>query len=195
MVFTRREAGDGGARRVVGEGVFLRHPEFRDHGEWASVRGDSREFLTPWEPTWAADELSRTAFRFRLRRYADDISDGRAYPFFTFRSEDSALVGGITLSRVQRGVSQSCALGYWVGEAYQGNGYTTAATRAVVRFAFEELGLHRVEAACQPENIASQRVLDKAGFRQEGRARAYLKIDGDWRDHLLFAILPEDIDL
>lgn len=180
-------------RRVEGARLYLRPPELKDHTEWARLRSASRAFLTPWEPTWAEDELTRAAFRFRLRRYAEDIREGRSYPFLTFRRDDDTLIGGITVSRVQRGVAQMCSIGYWVGEPFQGQGYTTDAVATVVRYCFEDLGLHRVEAACQPHNSASRRVLVKAGFTEEGLARRYLKIDGDWRDHVLYGIIdPKD---
>jgi ribosomal-protein-alanine N-acetyltransferase len=192
MAFLRREGGEEGGRRVVGRLVYLRHPELKDFPEWSALRERSRAFLTPWEPTWAEDELTRAAYRYRLRRYADDIRDGRGYAFFAFRKEDDRLVGGLTLSRVQRGVAQMCSLGYWVGEPYQGRGYTTDGVRAAVTFAFEELGLHRVEAAVQPANTASRRVLSKAGFQEEGFARAYLKIAGAWCDHVLFGRVRDD---
>lgn len=176
------------SRRIDGEGVFLRAPEPRDYAEWAALREASRAYLTPWEPTWAADELSRGSYRYKLRRYAEDVRDDRAYAFFIFREADGALAGGVTLSNVRRGVAQMASMGYWAGQSFAGRGYTTAAVRACISYAFEDLDLHRVEAACQPENAASRRVLEKAGFVQEGRALAYLKINGQWRDHLLWGI-------
>jgi ribosomal-protein-alanine N-acetyltransferase len=178
-----------GSRRIDGEGVFLRAPELRDYQDWAELREASRAFLMPWEPTWAQDETSRGSYRYKLRRYAEDARDDKAYALFVFREDDEALVGGATLSNIRRGVAQMASLGYWIGEKYQGKGYTTAAVRAIVRYAFEDLDLHRVEAACQPDNAPSRRVLEKAGFTQEGAARAYLKINGQWRDHLLFGIV------
>lgn len=190
MVLMHR-AGDG-TRRVDGEGVYLRTPEPRDFSDWAALREQSRAFLTPWEPTWAEDELSRGSYRYKLRRYLEDARDDRAYALFVFRSEDDALIGGVTLSNVRRGVAQTASLGYWAGESFAGKGYITAAVRAVVQYAFDDLKLHRVEAACQPDNTASRRVLAKAGFTEEGRAKAYLKINGAWRDHLLFGISQDD---
>lgn len=191
MAFLRRDSDEWG-RRIDAERVYLRHPEVRDFAEWAALRGESRAFLEPWEPTWPADELTRAAYRYKLRRYAEDIRDGRAYPFYVFTAEDDRLIGGATLSRVQRGVAQSCALGYWIGAPHQSKGYTTEAVRAIVSFCFDDIDLHRVEAACQPENAASRRVLEKAGFEMEGRARAYLRINGRWRDHVLFARVRDD---
>jgi len=178
-----------GARRIDGEGVYLRAPEPRDYQEWADVREASHNFLTPWEPTWATDETSRGSYRYKLRRYAEDARDDKAHALFVFREADDALVGGVTISNIRRGVAQMASLGYWAGEIYTGRGYITAAVRATVRFAFDDLNLHRVEAACQPDNAPSRRVLEKAGFTEEGLARAYLKINGAWRDHVLFGIV------
>lgn len=191
MVFLRRE-GEDAESRLSGGGVMLRHPDVRDFSEWAELRNESRAFLTPWEPTWPDDELTKSAFRYRVRRYLQDIEDDRAYPFFIFRLSDERLVGGVTLSQVRRGAAMCATMGYWVGAPFQRRGYVSAAVRLAVKFAFEDLRLHRVEAACQPDNLASQGVLAKNGFEQEGRARAYLKINGAWRDHLLFARIRED---
>ena len=179
--------------RLTGEGVRLRPPKWGDYAEWSELRGASRAFLQPWEPTWAQDDLARAAFRRRLATYQRDADAGIAYPFFVFRDEDGKLVGAITLSNVRRGVAQMASIGYWVGQPYARRGHTLAAVKAVCRFAFEQLGLHRVEAACIPTNEASAGVLLKAGFDEEGYARAYLKIDGDWRDHRLFAQLSPEL--
>ena len=107
-------------------------------------------------------------------------------------SDDDALVGGIGLSNVRRGVSETASLGYWVGEPYARQGYMSAALPLVLDFAFERLRLHRVEAACLPTNIPSRALLTRAGFHQEGHARQYLCIEGKWQDHLLFAMLSAD---
>lgn len=187
MALMRKDS--DGSRRIDGESVYLRAPEPRDYPDWSAVREASRGFLTPWEPTWAADELSRGSYRYKLRRYTEDARDDKAYALFVFREGDEALVGGVTLSNVRRGVAQTASLGYWASQAHANNGYITAAVRAVVRYAFDDLDLHRVEAACQPDNAPSRRVLEKAGFTHEGVAKAYLKINGAWRDHLLFGIV------
>lgn len=177
---------------VFGDGVFLRAPQPGDHSAWAELRQESRAFLTPWEPLWAHDDLSRSAFRRRLRRYQRDIRDDRAYPFFVFRSFDSQIVGGVTVSNVRRAVAQTCSIGYWVGEPYARMGYMTAALNALIPFIFENLGLHRIEAACLPHNDRSIGLLTKCGFEREGYARRYLKINGVWQDHVLFSLLAED---
>jgi ribosomal-protein-alanine N-acetyltransferase len=175
--------------RLEGDGVRLRPHRAGDFAEWAELRARSREFLQPWEPVWPKDDLTRAAFRRRLSAYAHDLERGLAYPFLVFRQEDGALAGGITLSNVRRGVAQMGTVGYWIGQPYARRGHTVAAVNAVTRFAFQRLGLHRVEAACIPTNEASRGVLAKAGFRQEGMARAYLRINGIWRDHLLFGLV------
>jgi ribosomal-protein-alanine N-acetyltransferase len=175
--------------RVEGEGVRLRLPRPSDYGEWRELRAVSRAFLQPWEPTWPADDLSRVAFRRRLLAYARDRDAGLAYPFFVFRAHDDALSGGITLSNVRRGVAQMGSVGYWCGKPFVRQGLTLAAVQALSSFAFRTLGLHRLEAACIPDNGPSRRLLEKAGFTEEGFARAYLKINGAWRDHVLFGLV------
>ena len=178
-------------RSVVGEGVILRTPQATDHAEWAALREHSREFLTPWEPTWPADDLSRSAFRRRIRRYAEDLRTDQSYAFLIFRSTDGRLVGGLTLANVRRGVAQAGSLGYWMGLPHVRQGYMTAAVRAVIPFAFGTLRLHRLEAACIPTNIASIRLLENTGFVREGYAREYLCINGIWQDHLLYGRLKD----
>jgi ribosomal-protein-alanine N-acetyltransferase len=177
---------------VGGDGVFLRAPQPADYTEWAELREASRAFLVPWEPTWPADDLTRAAFRRRLRRYAEDQRADLAYPFFVFRQADNALVGGLTLGNIRRGVAQAGSVGYWMGAAYARQGVMTAAVRATAGFAFGTLRLHRIEAACIPGNIPSIRLLEKCGFAREGYAREYLCINGVWQDHLLYARLRDD---
>jgi ribosomal-protein-alanine N-acetyltransferase len=172
--------------RVEGQGVWLRPPRAGDFAEWRELRAQSRGFLQPWEPTWPADDLSRAAFRRRLLAYARDREAGLAYPFFVFRASDDALTGGITLSNVRRGVAQMGSVGYWCGKPYTRQGLTLGAVRALSEFAFRTLALHRLEAACIPENAPSRALLAQAGFVEEGFAQAYLKINGAWRDHVLF---------
>ena len=175
--------------RLEGAGVRLRPPRAADYAEWSVLRAGSRAFLQPWEPTWPADDLTRNAFRRRLSAYAHDMERGHAYPFLVFRAEDHRMVGGITLSNIRRGVAQMGAIGYWVGEPFARRGHTLAAVNAMTRFCFQHLGLHRVEAACIPANEGSRAVLTRAGFRQEGMALSYLRINGVWRDHLLFGLV------
>ncbi len=177
--------------RLADERVFLRLPERGDYEGWAGVRSRSRGFLTPWEPSWPADALGRPSFRARVARYGEDWRTDQGYNFFIFRP-DETLIGGIGLSNLRRGVSETASLGYWIGEAFARQGYMSAVLPLVLDFAFDRLRLHRVEAACLPSNLPSRRLLMRTGFQQEGYARRYLCIDGKWQDHLLFAILRED---
>lgn len=174
--------------------LYLRQPNRGDWQEWAELRALSRDFLIPWEPSWPEDALTRAAFRRRLARYADDWSRDQGYSFFLFRRDDDALLGGITLSNVRRGVAQSCAFGYWVGRPFARRGFMTEAVYGACSFAFDRLRLHRIEAATLLHNAASQGVLRKCGFREEGIARRYLKINGKWQDHQLFALLRDEFD-
>ncbi len=176
---------------IAGEGVLLRTPQMTDYAEWAALRELSREFLTPWEPTWPADDLSRSAFRRRVRRYAEDLRSDQGYAFLIIRSADNTLVGGLTLANIRRGVAQAGSLGYWMGRPFVRHGYMTAAVGAVVSFAFGTLRLHRLEAACIPTNAGSMRLLEKTGFVREGYARDYLCINGIWQDHLLYGRLQD----
>ena len=177
---------------IEGEGVTLRQPQMSDHPEWAALRAKSRAFLEPWEPVWPADDLTRGAFRRRLKRYAEDQRSDQAYSFFIFRSADEVLVGGITLSNVRRGVAQAGSIGYWMGQSYARQGLMSVALRALIVFSFSGLRLHRLEAACITTNVASIRLLEKSGFQREGYARQYLCINGIWQDHLLYARLKDD---
>jgi ribosomal-protein-alanine N-acetyltransferase len=181
--------------RLDGSAVRLRPHRAADFAEWAALREVSRSFLQPWEPTWPLDDLTRGAYRRRLAAYAQDMERGLAYPFLVFRVADNVLVGGITLSNVRRGVAQMGSIGYWVGEPFARRGHTLDAVRAVTAFCFARLRLHRVEAACIPTNAASRGVLRRAGFQEEGLARDYLKIDGVWRDHVLFGLVNDARDL
>ncbi len=174
-----------------GPDVRLRPPQLRDWQAWAELRAASRDFLTPWEPTWPSDALTRSAYRRRIRRQIRDASDDIGYAFFVMRESDDALLGGITLSNVQRGAAQSCSVGYWVGKPHAGRGYMTQALTCTLVHCFNTLGVNRVEAACMPNNRASQKLLERCGFRREGYARNYLRINGAWRDHLLFAVLVD----
>jgi ribosomal-protein-alanine N-acetyltransferase len=176
-----------------GHGLMLRAPQGSDFAQWAKLREDSRSYLTPWEPIWPADDLTRIGFRRRLRRYAEDIATDRSYPFLIFRESDQALVGGVTVANVRRGIVQAGTIGYWIGAAYAGRGYMTASLRVLLPTLFGELNLHRVEAACIPTNLGSVRVLEKCGFTREGLARRYLCINGAWQDHYLFGLLHEDL--
>lgn len=185
-------SGNASAVRLVGQKIVLRPPARSDEKQWIEVREESREFLEFWEPTWPSDATTPAAFRRRLKKFSSDWRDGATYAFLIFTREDERLVGGITLSNVRRGVAQSGSVGYWMGKRFARNGYMAEAVQLTLEFAFDTLGLHRVEAACLPSNTPSRSLLLKSGFIQEGFARRYLRINGAWQDHISFAILRTD---
>jgi ribosomal-protein-alanine N-acetyltransferase len=177
---------------LTGSRVSLRTPAASDYRDWAALRGESRSFLEPWEPRWAADELERHAWRQRLGRYREDFARGVSVAFFIFDNQSGTLLGGITLGNIRHGVAQSGHIGYWLGERFAGRGYMAEALDLLAGYAFETLKLHRIEAACIPANARSIRVLEKAGFRREGLLRSYLRINGSWQDHYLYALISDD---
>ncbi len=178
-----------------GERVLLRVPAAGDHEAWSSLRQQSRAFLTPWEPVWPENDLLRQAFRSRIKHYWREIESDSSYPYFIFAAGKPDLLGAITISNVRRGVAQMGTLGYWIGAPYARRGYMSEALQLMKQFAFTSLGLHRLEAACLPTNAASMALLKRAGFTHEGYAKAYLKIAGEWQDHLLFACISPCGDL
>jgi len=194
MAFFRTVTSSETLPAIVGAGVTLRVPQSGDFAEWAALREASRAFLVPWEPTWPADDLTRGAFRRRLKRYAEDLRNDLAYAFLIYRNDDNALVGGLTLANIRRGVAQAGSIGYWTGQPFAHQGYMSAAVRALIPFCFGSLRLHRLEAACIPTNKPSIALLEKTGFQREGYARGYLCINGTWQDHLLYARLKDDPD-
>lgn len=178
--------------RLDGALCYIRPAQAKDWAVWADLRAASRDFLIPWEPAWPPDALTRAAFSRRLRRQAQEWRDDLGYGFLVFDRLTDTLTGGIGIGNVRRGVAQMATIGYWVGEPFARRGYISAATRLALQFAFGHLGLHRIEASCLPNNTASRGLLEKVGFIEEGYARAYLRIDGRWRDHILYAITREE---
>jgi len=174
------------------ERLYLRPPHLGDHVAWAQLRSDGYNYLAPWEPLRAHDHLSIASFRTRTRWSARAIRADRAVPLFVFRREDDTLLGAITLDNIQRGPAQYATVGYWMGEPYAGLGYMAEALEAIVHHGFGTLDLSRIQAASLPENAASRRVLEKAGFKYEGVARSYLQIAGKWRTHVIYACLRGD---
>ena len=172
--------------------LMLRPPDMGDHAAWAELREASRSFLEPWEPSWPDDDLERGAFRRRLRRYRAELRDRVAFPWFVFDAGTRQLLGGVTLAQVRRGVTQTGTLGYWMGAPHAGKGIMTEAVGLVAGYAFGTLHLNRLEASCLPENARSIRLLEKVGFVREGFARRYLRIAGEWRDHILWGLLADD---
>ena len=178
--------------RIETERMTLRPPQHSDFRRWTALRVASREFLTPWEPVWSTDHLTRKAFTNRVYWARRSIGGGTAVPLFLVRRSDDVLLGAITLDNIRRGPAQAGTLGYWIGATHARQGFMREAIEAIVHHGFSVLDLSRVEAACLPENEASRGVLEKSGFKYEGVAQSYLQINGRWRNHVLYANLRSD---
>ena len=152
--------------------LVLRPPVGRDYDGWSEVRRESRDFLTPWEPTWSSDHLTRRSFRNRVIWAERAIRQGEALPLMLVRTDDQRIVGGVTLSNIRRSPAETGTLGYWTGEAYARQGYMAEALAALRDYAFSTLDLSRLEAACLPENTPSRRLLERCQFKYEGVAQA-----------------------
>lgn len=183
-----------GRRKVqlATERMTLRLPQHSDFRAWTALRRESAAFLIPWEPVWAEDHLSRRSFTNRVYWATRAVAQGSALPLFLTRRADEELLGAITLDNIRRGPSQAGTLGYWIGARFARQGYMREAIRGVVHYAFTEMDLSRIEAACLPENAASRGVLEGTGFKYEGVAQSYLQINGRWRNHVLYANLRSD---
>ena len=179
-------------KKLTGERVFLRPPKRRDALKWQKLRMSSKSFLVPWEPSWDASSSTRRAYLryFKNSNYLANMD--RAYSFLIFKTDDKTLLGGINVGNVRRGVAQSASLGYWIGEKHSRNGYMKEALKLLIPSLFIDLRLNRIEAATLEENIASKNLLKKIGFKKEGVLRKYLKINGTWRDHILYGLLEND---
>lgn len=178
--------------RIETDRLTLRPPVHSDFRPWTALRRKSEAYLTPWEPSWAEDHLSRKAFTNRVYWAQRSVANGSALPLFLIRRADDMLIGAITLDNIRRGPAQAATLGYWTGEPFARKGYMREAIGAVVHHAFTRLDLSRIEAACLPENAASRGLLEGSGFKYEGVAQNYLQIDGRWRTHVLYATLRSD---
>lgn len=166
-----------------------------DLDELVALRQRNRAFLEPWEATREAAYFTRAGQAREITLDQEAWSAGTGYAFAICALEPDGserLVGRIALSNVVRGVWQNATLGYFVDEASGSRGHATAAVRLACRFAFEHVGLHRVQPAIMPRNARSRRVVEKVGFRPEGTARRYLRINGIWEDHDIFALTRED---
>lgn len=181
---------DVGEAVIVGERLFLRYPSAADEREYLALRRASADFLKSWDPAPppGIDPFGSEIFAAYLR---ERCSKERRR-LLLCRLDDGLILGGININEIVRGIFQSAYLGYWIGKPHARLGYMTEALRLLVQVAFEELGLHRLEANIRPENRASLSLVRRAGFRREGYSARYLRIDGSWRDHERWAITAEE---
>lgn len=179
---------------LFGRRVLLRPLEPGDFAKWQEVRRRNRDWLTKWEPQRLPGQPDVVedahAFSTRCSARQRERQLGTSYGFGVF--VEGVFAGEVNLNSIQRGPFQNAYIGYWIDEAQAGNGYVPEAFVVVLRFSFEELRLHRVQAAIVPRNSASRRVAEKLGLRDEGTAQNYLEINGVWEDHVRYAITAED---
>lgn len=174
-------------QHIIGQAIYIRMAEKSDYSQFHKVRSENKQFLQPYEPTWDSTALSKKTFYARVRNDRHEASQDRKYGFLIFQKSNNMLVGGVNLNNVQRGVFQACSLGYWMAQNQNSKGYMTEVVKLITDKCLKEWGFNRVQAATLLGNIASIRVLEKCGFEPEGEAKKYLKIDGKWQDHRLFA--------
>lgn len=184
------------ADTLIGRYVVLRALVVGDFAAWREVRCRNSDWLLRWEPArspGAPDPVqSRDAFAVRCgaRQRERQLGTGYGYGIFV----DGRFAGEINVNVVQRGPFQSAYVGYWIDEAQAGHGYTPESLVLVCRAAFEELHLHRLQVSIIPRNVASRRVVEKVGLRDEGVAERYLEINAVWEDHIRYAITLEEWD-
>jgi ribosomal-protein-alanine N-acetyltransferase len=180
---------------LTGARVSLRPLKAGDWEAWRDVRIRSRDWLEPWEPLGepgAPDPITDPeAFKARCGAWERQRHFDSAYGFGIFVPKGT-FVGEVSLGSVQRGPFQSANVGYWIDAEHAGHGYMPEAVAVVLRFAFDEVGLHRVEAAIVPRNTKSRRVAEKLGLRDEGTSQRFLQIRGVWEDHVRYAITAEE---
>ena len=178
---------------LIGEGITLRPARYRDRSQWNNIRAENKEWLSPWEATLPQipqdspayqDHSQRPSFFEMVQTLRREARAGRSYSFFIWEGKN--LIGQITMGGVMQGALRGAHIGYWIDRSYANRGYTTQAVKLVTAFGFAQLGLHRIEINVRPENGASCRVAEKAGYHVEAERKAYLHIDGAWRDHICF---------
>jgi ribosomal-protein-alanine N-acetyltransferase len=180
--------------RLYGRRVMLRPLVAPDFPAWSEVRRRNHDWLTVWEPKRSAHapdpSHDRDAFSARCGQRERDRQTGAGYAFGLF--VDNAFAGEINLNNVVRGALQTGTVGYWVDQVKAGNSYVAEGVVVVLRYAFEELGLHRVEICIVPRNHNSRRVMEKLAIRDEGTALRFLEINGVWEDHVRYGITVEE---
>jgi ribosomal-protein-alanine N-acetyltransferase len=182
-----------GRMEMNGTHIYLRPLECKDAEELLAVRQANFSFLQPFEPIRPEHYYTLDEQRNLIDHGRKAAENDQAFAFGIFLNETHALIGRIELSGVARGPFQNANLGYFLDQEHNGKGYTTEAVSLCVKYGFEQVDLHRIQAGVMPRNLPSIRVLEKASFRHEGLAKRYLKINGVWEDHALFAITAEDL--
>lgn len=176
----------------LGNRVALRAPRLSDAPQLLELQRESQDFLAPWFPEPKPDDLDPKVIRERILENRRAFTADRDYKLVFTLGEKGPVIGRVSLSQVFRGIFQNAYLGYYIDVRYKCQGLTQEAVRLTLDVAFGPLGLHRVQAAIMPTNKASLALAQRVGLRREGVAEKYLKIAGDWRDHVFFAITAEE---
>ncbi len=174
--------------KIKGKRIYLCPPQKEDYEQWVEVRRRNQDFLKPFEPKWPNDALSEEFFKRRLKKQSQEMEAGRGVFFLIRHNQNENIVGGINLNNIQYGAARSASLGYWLDKNEMKKGYMYEAANFVIRYAFSVLNLHRLNAACLPDNRDSINLLLKLNFEEEGFAKKYLQINGDFEDHRLFGL-------
>ncbi|WP_062463128.1 GNAT family N-acetyltransferase [Demequina soli] len=161
-----------------------------DAAELAGLVAANRAFMAPWDPIRSDVFYTEPGQRVVIAALLEEHAAGRALPH-AILADDGAIAGRITLAGIARGPFQSAGMGYWVAKELNGRGLATEAVARVTALAFGELGLHRVQAETLPHNLRSQGVLERNGFERYGYAPRYLRIAGEWQDHVMFQVLHD----
>jgi [ribosomal protein S5]-alanine N-acetyltransferase len=164
-----------------------------DYEAWFAVRDRCRSWLVPWEPRpkgapTAPEDAANFSTRCVMRERERQLGTGYGFGIFV----EGRFAGEVTLSSIQRGPFQNGSIGYWIDQDLAGMGLIPEAVVVIFQFAFESLGLHRIEVAIIPRNVPSRRVAEKLRLRAEGVAIGYLEINGAWEDHVRYAITAEE---
>ena len=173
------------------DNLVLRPLKLRDKKEWTKLRQRNQNWFQQWEST-VPDEFSdgKASFYQIVKNLRVEAKAQRSLPFVM--EIDKKIAGQITVANINYGSTRSAYIGYWIAEEFAGKGYTPLAVAMAIDHCFEILKLHRLEITIRPENLKSLRVVEKLGLRSEGLRPKYLHIDGDWRDHLVFAINKDE---
>jgi [ribosomal protein S5]-alanine N-acetyltransferase len=176
-----------------GDRLVLRYFEETDAEALLTLRKNNKDFFQKFDPTYDADYCTMDNVKKSISKWIKGKEKDKMYYFGVFRKDTGQLVGDISLFQVRRGPLERSYLGYSIDRDNNDKGYATEAVKLIVKFGFENLNLHRIEAGANPENIASMRVLEKSGFHKEGIERKGIKINGKWQDHQVFSMLEDEL--
>ena len=188
MLWPRKPAPAAPQALLTGLRIIMRPPEAKDAPDWLEVRTKNQDILRKYEPRWTDDALTQDYFRRRTELQHRNWHIDHAYAFLIFKI-DGALIGGMNINNVCRAAAQYASLGYWIDKDHEGQGYMSEAMALTIHYAFKNLKLHRINAACLPHNDRSKKILSRAGFTEEGFAKQYLQINGAWEDHILYGLV------